>query len=99
MTFMEFMGVKVEVRRLIEVLSKFSPDEHLAVLFYEKDEIDANIEGELSQRGWEIVCEKFAQNETIDMMAIEFLQEQAQDYAEVDSKLTDAKAFLGGRFV
>lgn len=81
MTFTEFLGVKLEVRQAISILSGFPPDSHIAIRFYDQDEICQNVEGCITDNQWQAVCEQYEQNETIDQMSADFLLEKAESFA------------------
>jgi hypothetical protein len=73
-TSTESMVIAMQVRDLIKVLSGYSPDDHIAVRFYDNSEF---ADGEdVSEKSWELVCDDFERDEDIDQMNRDFIDSE-----------------------
>ena len=73
----------MKVSELIDTLNRhFSLADDVAVKFYSKDEFEANLEHEVSDKNWAIICEYFEQDDNIDQLSRDFLQEQCFEHEE-----------------
>lgn len=75
--------MKMQIRQLIEALSTYDPTDHVAVKWYDKHEFLANLEEELSDKNWAIICEEFEQEDNIEQMNRDFIEERCEEYQEV----------------
>lgn len=83
MTSMESLVMKMQVRQLIEALSTYDPTDHVAVKWYDKFEFLADLEDDLSDKSWAIVCEEFEQDDNLEQASRDFLAERCGNYEEV----------------
>lgn len=72
----------MQVRQLIDILSGMQPSDHIAVRFYDRWEFEGNLEEDLSDKSWEIICEEFEQDDNIDQMNKDFLESLCYEYQE-----------------
>jgi len=76
MTSMESLVMQMKVSHLLAALEGMNPQDDIAVKYYEKWEYEDSLEEDLSDKSWEIVCEEYEQNETIEQMSKSFLDEK-----------------------
>lgn len=70
----------MKVREIIDTFSKYSSEEDVAIKWYDKDEIELNLEVGLSSTNWKLICKGFEENKDIDNFALTYLEEAGEVY-------------------
>jgi hypothetical protein len=80
----------VIIRQIIEMLSRYSPDEELCILWWDKPQFD-NLDGlELTQQGWALICREFDEWENAGNDVNQWIMDSALEYAELVKEEPDA---------
>lgn len=78
------------IRQIIEMLSRYSPDEELCILWWDKPQFD-NLDGlELTQQGWALICREFDEWENAGNDVNQWIMDSALEYAELVKEEPDA---------
>lgn len=72
----------MRVSELKNLLDNYSHDDHIAIKWFDKFEYEQNLEQELSNKNWAIICEEFEQDESIEQMCHDFLSMKSDEYQE-----------------
>jgi hypothetical protein len=81
----------VIIRQIIEMLSRYSPDEELCILWWDKPQFE-NMDGlELTQEGWALVCKEFDEWENAGNDVNQWIMDSALEYAELVKEEPDAR--------
>lgn len=72
----------MKVSELRNILDNYSHDDHVAIKWYDKFEFEQNLEEDLSDKNWAIMCEEFEQDDSIEQMCSDFLSMKADEYQE-----------------
>jgi len=79
-TFMASTEMKMLVKDLIDILNAVGHHEHVAVKWYTKDELIMQLDEDLSDKDWQIICEEYEQDETIEQLSREFIDQKGYEY-------------------
>ena len=82
MTSMACMVDQMRVRELQEILSHYWANDEIAVVWYDKGDFEIDLEQNLSDKSWRIICEEFTLDENIDKVNRDFLQSRSYDLQE-----------------
>ena len=82
MTSMASMVSQMRVSELRQILSHYDANDEIAVVWYDKGDFEIDLDQNLSDKSWELICEEFTLDEHIDRVNRNFLQSKSYDMQE-----------------
>ncbi len=82
MTSMASMVSQMRVSELSQILSHYSENDEIAVVWYDKGDFEIDLDQNLSDKNWQLICEEFTLDEHIDRVNRNFLQSRSYDLQE-----------------
>lgn len=73
----------MKVKQIMEMLSRYSPEDELVVLWWDKPQFD-NLDGlDLSHESWDRICKEFDEWEDAGSEVNQWILDASIDYAEL----------------
>jgi hypothetical protein len=72
----------MRVSELRQILSHYDANDEIAVVWYDKGDFEIDLDQNLSDKSWELICEEFTLDEHIDRVNRNFLQSRSYDLQE-----------------
>jgi hypothetical protein len=69
----------MKVRYVIDALKDMNPDEELAIQWYTRKDVEANLNKKIAVESWEFVCDYACEEPSMSDFSIPYLLEKAED--------------------
>jgi hypothetical protein len=79
----------MKIKQIMEMLSRYSPEDELCILWWDKPQFDNLDELSLTEEGWARICKEFDEWENAGSEINQWMLDASIEYAETTDKGED----------